>query len=249
MMRKDPVIAILLLLGGLTSAAHADQLASGDAAFVGLRYAEARAIYMSALQSDPRSPAALWRLARLANVEAGGTSGEAKHAGYREAEQYARRCVAADTTVAEGYAWLAVSLGNLAMFEGSKAKVRMCTEIKGALDKALVLKPDDDIAYTILGSFYRALGNVSWIERQLATVFLGSLPDGGYPEAEAALKKAVALAPGTLRHRKELGMLYVDWGKDAEARTVLQESLRLPSLLASDDADKQRIREALAELD
>ena len=28
-------------------------------------------------------------------------------------------------------------LGNLAMFEGSKAKVRMCAEIKHALDRAL----------------------------------------------------------------------------------------------------------------
>lgn len=237
-----------MLLGGLTSATLADQIAAADSAFVGLRYADARTAYVHALQSAPKNPATLWRLARLTNVEAGVASGEAKRAGYQEAEKYARTCIAADSTIAEGYTWLAVSLGNLAMFEGSKAKVGMCTEIKNALDRALALKPDDDIAYTILGSFYRALGNVSWIERQLANIFLGNLPDGGYPEAEAALKKAIALAPGTLRHRQELGMLYIDWGKDELARSVLQESLQLPSQLASDDADKQRIREALAGL-
>jgi tetratricopeptide (TPR) repeat protein len=248
-MGNDIVIAAILLLGGLIGAAPAHPLASGDSAFVAIRYADARAIYLKALHDVPQSPATLWRLARLANVEAGSAMGEAKRAGYQEAERYARACVAADTTVAEGYTWLAVSLGNLAMFEGSKAKVRMCSEIKGALDRALLLKPDDDIAYTILGSFYRALGNVSWIERQLASVFLGSLPDGGYPEAEVALKKAIALAPGTLRHRKELGMLYIDWGKDEQAKTVLRESLQIPDVLASDAADKQRIREALADLD
>ena len=114
----------------------------------------------------------------------------------------------------------------------------------------MLLKPDDDIAYTILGSFYRALGNVSWIERQLASVFLGNLPDGGYPEAEVALKKAIALAPGTLRHRQELGMLYIDWGKD-ELATVGPPGVAAacPVVLASDEADKQRIREALADLD
>lgn len=245
------MIAAILLLGGLIAAspAPAARLASGDSAFVALRYADARAMYLKALQASPESPAALWRLARLANVEAGVATDEAKHAGYREAERYARACVAADSTVPEGHTWLAVSLGNLAMFEGSKAKVRMCAEIKHALDRALLLKPDDDIAYTILGSFYRALGNVSWIERQLASVFLGTLPDGGYPEAEVALKKAIALAPGTLRHRQELGMLYIDWGKDEQARVVLRESLQLPITLVSDEADKQRIREALADLD
>jgi tetratricopeptide (TPR) repeat protein len=243
------MIAALLLISGLAAADPGAYLASGDSAFIALRYAEARAEYMMALQADASSPATFWRLARLANVEAGSASGEVKHAGYQEAERYARACVAADSTVAEGYTWLAVSLGNLAMFEGSKAKIRMCTEIKHALDKALTLKPDDDIAYTILGSFYRALGNVSWIERQLASVFLGTLPDGGYPESEAALRKAISIAPRTLRHRQELGMLYIDWGKEEQARTVLRESLQLPSLLASDDADKQRIREALADLE
>ncbi len=239
----------LLFMGVLAVVPPSAGLAAGDSAFVAQRYAEARSCYVERLRYEPADPSTLWRLARLSNVEAGSATGEAKHAGYRDAERYARACIAADSSMAEGFTWLAVSLGNLAMFEGSKAKVRMSTEIKDALDRALQLNPDDDIAYTILGSFYRALGNVSWIERQLAGLFLGGLPDGGYPEAEAALKKAIALAPRTLRHQKELGMLYIDWGKEEEARTVLRASLRLPTLLASDEADKQRIRAALAGLD
>lgn len=244
------MIALLFLLFGASAMpANTSAIAAGDSAFIALRYADARHSYEASLASRPADPAVLWRLSRLTNIEAGSSSGDTKRALYQEAEKYARACVRSDSTVAEGYTWLAVSLGNLAMFEGSKAKVRMCTEIKNALDRALLLKPDDDIAYTILGSFYRALGNVSWIERQLASVFLGTLPDGGYPEAEVALKKAIALAPGTLRHRKELGMLYIDWGKEEQAKMVLREALHLPIALASDEADKQRIREALADLD
>jgi tetratricopeptide (TPR) repeat protein len=222
---------------------------AGDTAFVALRYDEARQLYQQGLASSPHDPAILWRMSRLSSVEGGSLSGEEKHAMYMEAERFARASIAADSTKAEGYTWLAVSLGNLAMFEGSKAKIRICVEIKHVLDRALYLNPNDDIAYTILGSFYRALGNVSWIERQLASIFLGSLPDGGYPEAEGALKKAIALAPGTLRHRKELGMLYVDWGRDDDARKVLKECLLVPTTLASDPADKERIREALRGLE
>ncbi len=243
------ITLLFLILGAAVMPSSKAGIAAGDAAVVALRYADARQTYEQSLVAAPDDPALLWRLARLSNVEAGTLSGDRKRALYQEAERYARACVATDSTVAEGHTWLAVSLGNLAMFEGSKAKVRMCNEIKHELDRALLLKPDDDIAYTILGSFYRALGNVSWIERQLASVFLGRLPDGGYAEAEAALKKAIALAPRTLRHRQELGMLYIDWGKEDEARTVLRESLTLPDVLASDEADKEKIRAALRDLE
>jgi tetratricopeptide (TPR) repeat protein len=243
------MIAALLLAAGMSIASPNAGIALGDSAFTQLRYAEARGHYLTELQSAPRSAAVLWRMARLMNVAAGTATGEEKHDQYREAERYARSCVAADSSVAEGHTWLAVSLGNLAMFEGSKAKVRLANEIKGELDRALALNRNDDVAYSILGSFYRALGNVSWIERQLAAVFLGSLPSGGYAEAEQALKKAIALAPGGLRHRYELGLLYADWGKDDEARKTLQECLRLTPLLASDRADQERIREKLRDLD
>jgi tetratricopeptide (TPR) repeat protein len=243
------MIVAILLAAGIGVSAPPEQIVSGDSAFTQLRYTEAREQYLGELRTAPRNAAVLWRMARLMNVSAGTTTGEEKHDGYREAERYARECVAADSTVAEGHTWLAVSLGNLAMFEGSKAKIRLANEIKRELDRALVLNPNDDIAYSILGSFYRALGNVSWIERQLAAVFLGTLPSGGFPEAEAALKHAIALAPGVLRHRYELGLLYADWGKDEDARRELQECLRLPPLLASDRNDQDRIRGKLRDLE
>lgn len=241
------IVAILLVAGVIHGVPDA-RMAQGDSAFLQQHYVQAREWYCGELRSDPRNAAVLWRLARLENVAAGSLSGEEKHAGYREAEQYARQCVAADSTLAEGHTWLAVSLGNLAMFGGSKEKVRLAHEIKQELDKALFLNQNDDVAYSILGSFYRALGNVSWIERQLAAMFLGSLPSGGYPEAEQALKRAISLAPGVLRHRYELGLLYVDWGMDEQARLTLEDCLRLPPLLVSDKADQERIRQKLAEL-
>lgn len=243
------MIAMCVLLVGVSAALADTPIARGDSAFHQLRYSEARAHYLRELDASPGSADGLWRMSRLMNVSAGTAVGEEKHEGYREAERYARACIAADSTRAEGHTWLAVSLGNLAMFEGSKAKVRLAREIKVELDRALALNQDDDVAYSILGSFYRALGNISWIERQLAAVFLGSLPSGGYPEAEEALRKAIVLAPGVLRHRYELGLLYTDWGKEDEARRALQECLSLSPLLASDRADQDRIRRKLRDLE
>jgi tetratricopeptide (TPR) repeat protein len=120
------------------------------------------------------------------------------------------------------------------MFEGGKSKVVLCYAIKSELTAAINLNPNDDIAYSILGSFYMALGNVSWVERQLAAIFLGSLPDGGYEDSETALKKAIALAPMTIRHHFELGRLYMLQDRRGEALKEFLKVASLPLKLASD---------------
>ena len=89
-------------------------------------------------------------------------------------------------------------------------------------------------AFSVYGTFYRALGNVGWLERNLANLLLGGLPEGGYAEAETMLLKAIELKPNILRHRYELGLLYFDWGKENKGREIFRAALLLPVTLASD---------------
>jgi tetratricopeptide (TPR) repeat protein len=153
---------------------------------------------------------------------------------YRQAEAFARRCIQADSLRSEGHTWRAAALGNIAMFEGSRTKVILCQQIKEELDRSISLNPADDIAFSILGSFYKALGNVSWIERQIAEIFLGTLPEGGYEESERALKKAIDLAPAVIRHHSELGDLYMEQDRYEEALEEFRLVVTLPVLLARD---------------
>ena len=124
--------------------------------------------------------------------------------------------------------------------------MRLCTVIRQELDCAIELNPRDDIAWSILGTFYRNLGNVSWIERRLATLFLGELPEGGYVESERALKQAIALAPRVIRHHFELGVLYQDMGRDSDAVGEFKRAVLLPPLLES-DTGRQRSAARLVE--
>jgi len=134
------------------------------------------------------------------------------------------------------------------MFEGSKAKVRLCTEIKQELDRAIELNPRDDVAFSVLGTFYKTLGDVSWFERQLAALFLGGLPEGGYDESEHALKRAIALAPDVIRHHFELGTLYMVLERNEEALKEFQHVLSLPLLLASDTSRQVSAAEFINDL-
>jgi tetratricopeptide (TPR) repeat protein len=215
-------------------------LMAGDVEFARLEYDRAGRTYDSARAITPDSAQYLWRLARLSVCIGDMAPRERKEETYRMAVAFADRCIRADSNIAAGHTWKAAALGNIAMFEGSKGKVRLCNEIKGELDRALSLDSLDDVAHSIMGSFYLALGKVGWIERQLAAVFLGSLPDGGFDEAETALRKAIAIAPRIIRHRFELGMVLREEGRTQDAIEAFRIASELPTTVASDPRTKER---------
>jgi tetratricopeptide (TPR) repeat protein len=230
------LVAVLVTGGGPS----APRRMAGDAEFARLEYGRAEEVYDSARAVTPDSAQYLWRLARVYVCAGDMAERDRKEETYRKAVAYAGRCILADSNIAGGHTWKAAALGNIAMFEGSKGKVRLCNEIKQELDRALALDSLDDVAYSIMGSFYLALGKVSWIERQLASVFLGSLPDGGFEEAEAALRRAIAIAPGIVRHRFELALLLKEEGKTADAIASFRMAAELPTTVASDPRTKER---------
>ena len=157
-----------------------------------------------------------------------------------------RLCIAADSMKSEGHTWLAGALGYIALQEGTQKKLAISRELLSEATRATALNPADDAAWSILGSFYRALGNVGWLERALASLFVGSVPRGGYSEAESALKKAIAIAPDIMRHHYELGILYIDMGRKEEARRALQAGASLAVRTAIDRPRLEKIRELLA---
>lgn len=242
------ILACALLVCCPAIASPPSTLERGDQEFASRNYPLAAAVYDSALSASGDSASVLWRLARV-YVCLADVAPEHQQLGlYRRAEAFAARSISSDSTRSEGHTWRAVALGNVAMFEGSKAKVRLCTEIKQELQHAIELNPYDDVAFSVLGSFYKALGDVSWFERQLAGLFLGGLPEGGYDESERALKRAIALAPGVIRHHFELGMLYMELERNEEAFEEFRHVLSLPLLLASDASRQLSASEFIKDL-
>ena len=94
----------------------------GDDEFVRGEYANAVAAYDSVITTGNAQAQALWRLARVHVCLADVADHELKELLYRKAEKYARECISTDSTLSEGHSWLAVALGNIATFQGSKTK-------------------------------------------------------------------------------------------------------------------------------
>jgi tetratricopeptide (TPR) repeat protein len=224
-------------------------LARGDLEFIHLQYPAAISRYDSVLALESRNVEALWRLARAYVTLGEVAPNSERELLYRNSEHYARLCIVQDSLRAEGYTWLAAALGNIALFVGGSTKVRLAHEIRAELDKALAIRKDDDATYSILGSFHHSVGSVGWIERQMAALLLESVPEGSYEESEAAFRRAIELAPEVPRHRYELGMLYLDWGREREAKQMFESALVLPITAAGDTVARKRMLEVLDNLE
>jgi tetratricopeptide (TPR) repeat protein len=228
------LLLFVMMIVACASAASRVAVFAGDDAFVRMEYGRAVKQYDSVMQVVAPHADLFWRLARVHIAMGDVAEGDVRAAHYRQAVQCARHSVALDSTNADGYAWLAAALGSAAIDAGSKEKVRLANEIKRCLDRAVALDPGNDVAWSILGTFYRSLGGVSWIERQLANLLLGSLPEGGYHDAEDALRKAIAIAPGIVRHRYELAMLYEAMDRPEDAAVEYRTCTGLPPQMLSD---------------
>ncbi len=221
-------------------------ISAGDEAFARIEYPAAIARYEEALPAHPGEPDLLWRLARVSVCMAEVAEGEVRDRLLSQAEGYARRCIFADSTRGEGHTWLAGALGYIALEAATERKLAISRELQREAERAVEINPEDDAAWSILGSFYRALGNVGWLERALASLFVGSVPHGGFHEAESALKKAIVIAPDIMRHHYELGILYIDMGRKEEARRALEAGATLAVRTAIDRPRLEKIRELLS---
>jgi tetratricopeptide (TPR) repeat protein len=224
-------------------------VATGDAFFIQMQYSSAIRTYESLLSDSTQDPALLWRLSR-AYVCVGEVEEDApqRTAAMKKAEAFARTCIAADPRNWEGHTWLGAALGYLALETGVQEQIALSRELLRETDVALSLNPQNDIALSIRGSFFRALGNVGWFKRQMAKLFLGEIPDGGFVEAEKSLHEAIALAPDIMRHEYELGVLYMDMGRTREACEAFQRAALLPVRVAIDRPRLAKIRTFLIEL-
>ena len=247
--RHRCVMFLSLTLCTATSARSFQAPIAGDKEFVALNYQAAEARYDSLLQLGKDSSAVLWRLARVHVCMGDVEEAEQSEQHYRRAEEYARRAVQLDSTSSETHTWYAAALGSVALHVGGKTKVRLARQVKTELERAIALNPRNDIAYSILGSFYRAVAGLSWFERQLAAIFAGGVPDGSYEDGERALKKAIEINPQASRHYYELGLLYLDWDKPVLGKQMLARVPLMPIAVARDIQNKADSERRLVELD
>lgn len=126
---------------------------------------------------------------------------------------------------AEVYSYLALSYGNLAMFRGSKEKIKLAHLVKDNAEKAIEMDPNNFIAHVILGIYNREVGNLNFFERLFANTFFGDVPDGSFEESIKMFNKALKIIPNSIVPAFQLSRTYRYMGEEEKEKELLKKVL------------------------
>ncbi|AOS83583.1 hypothetical protein BIU88_05140 [Chlorobaculum limnaeum] len=224
---------------------------AADQAFKSLHYEKADSLYNVMIQDGKESAALYWKLARL-NISVAEAippaEREKRMPWYSKAVDYGRKAVQLDDSNASAHTWLAAALALKADRIGAKEKLNRAAEIKRELDRALELNPNDDVAWSMLGSYNFEVSKIGWFNRFMGGTFVGQMPKGSREEAEKNFKKAISLNPRVIRHYHELALLYIEEDRKQEALNALRMAATKPVLMKSDARRLNEIRRLITRL-
>ncbi|RKY47625.1 MAG: hypothetical protein DRP88_04050 [Candidatus Neomarinimicrobiota bacterium] len=207
------------------------------------KYQEVLEVLKESEKIDPENSELLWRLARAHFDLADQTPEDMKlqkehlYPGF----EYAKKCIELDPNCAGGHQYYAILIGRIGEIEGTKQKIRNSYEVKKHALIAIKLDPKNDANYHIMGRWHYALSDLSWIEKKVAEVVYGKLPEASFEEAEYYFKKAHELAPDDPRHLLWLGKTQLKLGKKEEARKSFEMAIKIKP---KSESDKNIIKEA-----
>ena len=218
-------ICLFLLTPCLLAFPLSQDLQEGDKLYEQNKYLESIPLYEKALEMNPEDYEALWRLSRSCDMQSNNeTKKSAKKEILDNAVNYAERAISANEDGFEGHLYLAQSLGKMSSVVGSEEKVKNTFKIRDAAQKAIELKPSHYKAYMLLGMWHRKVEAATWLEKNLAQMFFGGLPDASLEEAERNLKKSLELRYDNLEVHYELALVYEKLKRKDEAVKELKEA-------------------------
>jgi len=230
-------------------------LQKADELYAAFKPKEALAEFLKVLDSDPQNAEALSKIARV-YIDFGDVipestpDWEAKRLKqYQIAEQYARKAVKADPSVVWGHFYVAASLGSMASVSPVAKQIDMAGEIRGAIEKAIALDPQNGFAYHVYGVWHRKMAEIGKMSRMFASVVYGrSIPTGSMEKSIEYLNKAVTLNPTVIASRLELARSYVAVENWPSARSFLTSIGELPIQFSDDAKNKQKAEQLLEEI-
>ena len=245
------IIALGLLLACASAARAQDASIGGaDSLYFAGRVADALARYESILASRPRDFEVLTHAARAQLVlgvlsERGPSQTEA----YVRAEALARRAIAADSGRADGFYWLAASLGRQALRASLKVAPGLARGTNDAAHRALAIDSLHAGAHDVLGKLNSEVRNLSAVVRFIAGRMLGVsiARETSWEAAELHLKRAIQLDSMVILYRADLAQLYLRTGRRREAEEQVSRLVAMPRVHPTDALFQREAQDRLEE--
>jgi tetratricopeptide (TPR) repeat protein len=241
LVRAARAVGILCVATATSTAIFAQQpealIRTGDAAVKANHLADALQAYGAAIAADPSNYESLWK-----GGDAAVTLGEfdpdvqQRDSLFALGERYGRRAVSINPRDAAGHFTLARALGRKALSLGVRDRAHYANDIRAEALAALALNPNHAGALHVMGMWNDNIMRLSAIQRLAAKALLGasSFAQASWKEAQLDMEHAVALEPGRIVHRLDLGRVYADRHDVAKAREQFQLAVSMPLLEYND---------------
>ena len=122
----------------------------------------------------------------------------------------------------------AIALGRTILKKTGKEKISLVREIKHYADAALKVNSKNFKAWHVLGKWNYEIANLSTIEKTLASVLYGSLPNATFKTSIAAYEKARSINPNFGLNYLELAKAYEKNNNKPKAIALLKVLLTIP---------------------
>ena len=242
-------LALAVASAGMGAESAGELIQKGDVFYAKLQAAEALELYLPAEKLDPSNIRLLVRISReYRHLMSDATTASEKLQLGKTAMDYAQRAVALAPNDPETQLALAISYGKMLPIEATKQQIADSRLIKIAVDKVIALDPTNDLAWHVLGRWYRGLAEVGTVKRAFARLKYGGLPPAKYEDAVRCFEKAIALNPNRLMHYIELGRTYSQMGRDEDARKFITDGLGMAETEKDDPEAKNLGRQILKKL-
>jgi tetratricopeptide (TPR) repeat protein len=204
-----------------------------------------KALLLSLLLMVPLTSSAQWTEVKRLMNEAD-ASPAARDSLLNRAYSTAMQSVRDQPSVAMERLWLANSAGRLAQTKGSREKLELSKIVKSQAEAAIQLDPNLAGAHMTLGAWHFYVADLSWIERNIAKMLYGKVPDASYAEAVKQLTLALR---GPVDNPVECyyirGMAYAALDDDVRALADYRSALGLPPRNAREREMQRKAKQAL----
>lgn len=148
----------------------------------------------------------LWRLARATYELALSTKLDQERVSLiNEAYSYIKRAVEINDNSNNVHRWCAILLDLVSKEIGTKERITKSKEVRKHIEKAIELCPSDSTALYMLGNWCYTFADLSWYQRQLASVIFTAPPTSTFQEALPYFLKAEEIDPNFF----SMNLLYI----------------------------------------